>query len=141
MPKMNIKNNLDENVEINKEEKISKNEINNNPENENINNDKIEEKSITDNSKKNGQNTSHDLLLVDKNIENNDEKITIKSREEKIAKLAVYSEVKFPKNIWEKRSNEVIDLIKRCLIKEPKFRIKIDDILNHEWIKKYNSND
>ena len=61
--------------------------------------------------------------------------------EEKIAKLAVYSEVKFPKNIWEKRSNEVIDLIKRCLIKEPKFRIKIDDILNHEWIKKYNSND
>ena len=58
--------NSDEKVEINKEEKISKNEINYNPENENINNDKIEEKSITDNSKKNGQNTSHDLLLVDK---------------------------------------------------------------------------
>ena len=61
--------------------------------------------------------------------------------EEKIAKLAVYSEVRFPKNIWGKRSNEVIDLIKRCLIKEPKFRIKVDDILNHEWIKKYNCND
>ena len=61
--------------------------------------------------------------------------------EEKIAKLAVYSEVRFPKNIWGKRSNEVIDLIKRCLIKEPKFRIKVDYILNHEWIKKYNCND
>ncbi len=59
--------------------------------------------------------------------------------EEKIAKLAVYSEVKFPKNIWGTRSGEVIDLIKRCLNKEPKYRIKVDDILNHEWIKKYNS--
>ena len=60
--------------------------------------------------------------------------------EEKIAKLAVYSEVKFPKNLWGTRSGEVIDLIKRCLNKEPKYRIKVDDILNHEWIKKYNSN-
>ena len=60
--------------------------------------------------------------------------------EEKIAKLAVYSEVKFPKNIWGTRSGEVIDLIKRCLNKEPKYRIKVDDILNHEWIKKYNCN-
>ena len=30
---------------------------------------------------------------------------------------------------------EVIDLIKRCLTKEPKDRIKVDEIIKSDWIK------
>ena len=59
--------------------------------------------------------------------------------EEVIAKLIVYSEVKFPSKNFSKYSNQVKDLIKRCLTKDPQERIKISEILNHEWIVKYNS--
>ena len=59
--------------------------------------------------------------------------------EEVIAKLIVYSEVKFPSKNFSKYSNQVKDLIKRCLTKDPEERIKINDILKHEWIVKYNN--
>ena len=58
--------------------------------------------------------------------------------EEIIAKMIVFNECKFPKNYWEKRSDDVIDLIKRCLEKSTEKRIKIEDYLNHKWFKKFN---
>ena len=57
--------------------------------------------------------------------------------EEVIAKLTVYSEVKFPNKYWSKRSPLVIELIKKCLTKDPQKRIKIDKILSDDWIKQY----
>jgi protein kinase D len=58
--------------------------------------------------------------------------------EEKIAKMTVFEEVKFPSKYWKNRSNLVIDLISRCLVKDPEKRIQIDVYLQHEWIRKYN---
>jgi hypothetical protein len=55
--------------------------------------------------------------------------------EQKIAREIVYEEVKFPQEKFGKRSKAVIDLIKKCLTKEPKNRIKIDEILKGEWMK------
>ena len=55
--------------------------------------------------------------------------------ETKIAKSIVYQDVKFPQEKFGKRSKAVIDLIKGCLTKEPKNRIKIDEILKGEWMK------
>ena len=55
--------------------------------------------------------------------------------EQKIAKSIVYQEVKFPSEKFGKRSKAVIELIKGCLTKEPKNRIKIDEILKGEWMK------
>ena len=55
--------------------------------------------------------------------------------EQKIAKSIVYNEVEFPPKKFENKSKEVIDLIKGCLTKEPKERIKIDEILKSDWIK------
>ena len=55
--------------------------------------------------------------------------------EQKIAKSIVYQDVKFPQEKFGKRSKAVIDLIKGCLTKEPKNRIKIDEILKGEWMK------
>jgi serine/threonine protein kinase len=58
--------------------------------------------------------------------------------EEIIAKMIVFKECKFPKNFWEKRSDDVIDLIKKCLEKRPEKRITIENYLNHKWFKKFN---
>jgi len=58
--------------------------------------------------------------------------------EEIIAKMIVFNECKFPKNAWEGRSDEVIDLIKRCLEKSPEKRINIESYLKHKWFKKFN---
>lgn len=57
--------------------------------------------------------------------------------EEIIAKKIVFEEVQFPSNKWAKKSEEVKDIIRKCLIKDPKQRVKIDDFLDHVWIKKY----
>jgi len=58
--------------------------------------------------------------------------------EEVIAKMTVFEEVEFPTKKWKNRSNSVIDLIKKTLIKDPETRITIEGYLNHEWVKKYN---
>ena len=43
--------------------------------------------------------------------------------EQKIAKSIVFNEVEFPQKKFGNKSKEVIDLIKRCLTKEPKYEI------------------
>ena len=40
-----------------------------------------------------------------------------------------------PQKKFGNKSKEVIDLIKRCLTKEPKDRIKVDEIIKSDWIK------
>ena len=55
--------------------------------------------------------------------------------EQKIAKSIVFNEVEFPQKKFGNKSKEVIDLIKKCLTKEPKNRIKIDEIIKSDWIK------
>ena len=55
--------------------------------------------------------------------------------EQKIAKSIVYEDVKFPPEKFGKRSKAVIELIKGCLTKEPKNRIKIDEVIKGEWMK------
>ena len=55
--------------------------------------------------------------------------------EQKIAKSIVFNEVEFPSKKFGNKSKEVIELIKRCLTKEPKERIKIDEIIKSDWIK------
>ena len=58
--------------------------------------------------------------------------------EEIIAKMTVFTEVQFPSKYWSKRTEDVIDLIRKCLIKNPEERIKIDEYLQHRWIKTLN---
>ena len=58
--------------------------------------------------------------------------------EEVIAQMTVFEEVCFPSKQWINRSYSVINLINRCLIKEPEKRIIIEEFLNDEWIKKFN---
>ena len=55
--------------------------------------------------------------------------------EQNIAKSIVFQEVQFPPEKFEKRSQAVIDLIKGCLTKDPKHRIKIEEVLKSEWMK------
>jgi len=55
--------------------------------------------------------------------------------EELIANMIVFNEVDFPKNVWNKFSTEVVDLIKKCLVKDPTLRITVESLLNHEWLK------
>ena len=55
--------------------------------------------------------------------------------EQKIAKSIVFNEVEFPSKKFGNKSKEVIELIKRCLTKEPKDRIKIDEIIKSDWIQ------
>ena len=57
--------------------------------------------------------------------------------EEKIAKSIVFNEVEFPSKKFGNKSKEVIELIKRCLTKEPKDRIKIDEIIKSDWIQSH----
>lgn len=57
--------------------------------------------------------------------------------EEIIAKMTVFVEVQFPSKYWGKKTKEVIDLISKCLIKDPEKRISIDDYILHDWFKKY----
>ena len=55
--------------------------------------------------------------------------------EQKIAKSIVFNEVEFPQKKFGNKSKEVINLIKKCLTKEPKNRIKIDEIIKSDWIQ------
>ena len=55
--------------------------------------------------------------------------------EQKIAKSIVFNEVEFPPEKFGNRSQAAIDLIKRCLTKDPKSRIKIEEVLSSEWMK------
>ena len=57
--------------------------------------------------------------------------------EQKIANSIVFNEVEFPSKKFGNKSKEVIELIKRCLTKEPKDRIKIDEIIKSDWIQSH----
>jgi len=59
-----------------------------------------------------------------------------KDDEEIIAKLIVFSDLKFHSKYWGKRSPQAIDLITKCLIKNQNNRITVEDFLKHEWIIK-----
>ena len=55
--------------------------------------------------------------------------------EKKLARKIVMEEFKFDKEHWEKRTQVVQDLIKKCLDKCQETRIGIDDFINHPWFK------
>ena len=57
--------------------------------------------------------------------------------EEIIGKKIVFSELKFPKEKWELRDEDFIQLIKMCLMKKPEYRIKIEEFLGNEIFEKY----
>jgi hypothetical protein len=57
--------------------------------------------------------------------------------EEVIAKKTVFTELEFPDKYFKHRSEDVKDLIKKCLIKDPNSRYTVDNFLSHGWIKKY----
>ena len=58
------------------------------------------------------------------------------NKQDIIAKKIVYEDVDFDEDEWEMRSRKVIDLIEKCLEKDPKKRIDIDQFLMHPWFKK-----
>jgi len=57
--------------------------------------------------------------------------------EEVIAKMIVFNEVEFPDKLFKERSKEVVDIIGKCLIKNPDKRITIDQYVVHPWINKF----
>jgi serine/threonine protein kinase len=57
--------------------------------------------------------------------------------EEVIAKKTVFTELEFPDKYFKNRSDEVKDLITKCLIKDPNTRYSVENFLNHAWIKKH----
>jgi serine/threonine protein kinase len=64
----------------------------------------------------------------------------------KLAKKIAYQELKFPVNNWKNISNELKELIIQCLQKNPRHRIKIDDLIEHQWFalmanKEYDSSE
>ena len=50
----------------------------------------------------------------------------VSDNEELIAKMIVFNDCEFENDIWNKRNNDVVDLIKKCLVKNPQKRIKIN---------------
>ena len=46
-----------------------------------------------------------------------------------------------PNDKFGKRSKAVIELIQGCLTKDPKSRIKVDEIIKSDWIKEQLSNE
>lgn len=49
----------------------------------------------------------------------------------------MYIDTKFPKEHWRNRSELAIDFIKKCLNKDPEKRLKIDELIEHEWFKSF----
>ena len=59
--------------------------------------------------------------------------------EQKIANSIVFEEVKFPNGEgqpFQNVSKEAIELMKGCMTKDPRNRIKIDEIIKSDWIQK-----
>ena len=60
-----------------------------------------------------------------------------KSNEETLYQIAEY-EHHFDHREFEKRSDQVLDLIERLLVKDPKSRISASEAQNHVWFRKVN---
>ena len=58
------------------------------------------------------------------------------TKQQEVAEKIVYEDLEFDEDEWETRSQKVQDLISRCLEKNPKERITIDEFINHPWFKK-----
>ena len=58
------------------------------------------------------------------------------SKQQEVAEKIVYEDLDFDEDEWETRTQKVQDLILRCLEKNPKERITIDEFINHPWFKK-----
>jgi len=58
------------------------------------------------------------------------------SKEQEVAEKIVFEALEFDEDEWETRTQRVQDLITRCLEKESKDRITIDEFINHPWFKK-----
>ena len=58
------------------------------------------------------------------------------SKEQEVAEKIVFDALEFDEDEWETRTKRVQDLITRCLEKESKDRITIDEFINHPWFKK-----
>jgi Ca2+-binding EF-hand superfamily protein len=57
--------------------------------------------------------------------------------EEKIAKMIVFNDVNFPDKLFKTKTKELVDIINKCLIKNPEKRITVDQYIQHAWIKKF----
>ena len=55
--------------------------------------------------------------------------------EVEIEEKIINQPVEFKDGEWEKISDKVQDLIRKCLEKNPEDRITIDDFINHPWLK------
>ena len=58
------------------------------------------------------------------------------SKEQEVAEKIVFEALEFDEDEWETRTQRVQDLITRCLEKEAKDRITINEFINHPWFKK-----
>ena len=59
--------------------------------------------------------------------------------ENEIARQTINEPPLFIEKKWNIISKEAKDFVNKCLEKNPKKRININEILNHKWLKKYNS--
>lgn len=57
----------------------------------------------------------------------------VSNNEEIIAKKTVFQEIKFTHKSWQSRSAAVKDFVNKTLAKDIDKRIKIEDVLNHQW--------
>ena len=57
--------------------------------------------------------------------------------ENEIARQTINEPPLFIEKKWTIISNEAKDFVIKCLEKDPKNRININEILNHKWLKKY----
>lgn len=53
-----------------------------------------------------------------------------------LEKLIVRGSYSFDNKVWGRISNEAKDLIMKMLTKNPAERISIEDVLNHNWIRR-----
>eukprot|EP01022_Parablepharisma_sp_SALTPOND_P021274 TRINITY_DN4116_c0_g2_i1.p1 TRINITY_DN4116_c0_g2~~TRINITY_DN4116_c0_g2_i1.p1 ORF type:complete len:288 (-),score=33.24 TRINITY_DN4116_c0_g2_i1:1003-1866(-) len=56
--------------------------------------------------------------------------------DKKLMNMIVYDEVRYPSFYWKKISPEGRDFVKRILVKDPKKRMALTEILQHPWLIK-----
>jgi len=56
--------------------------------------------------------------------------------DKKLMNMIVYDEVKYPVYTWKKISPEAQDFVKKILVKDPKKRLSLTEILQHPWLVK-----